>query len=297
MDRLKVGGSLVSISAAILDPKNSWTGRYQVQDVSLITLSIQPSIGLRLTDWLSVGLAGNVTYGNMNMKVAVPTLPGTPDGQVHLDGLSDWALAAGASFLLEPTESTRIGASWFSGVDLKLSGDIKLQNVPASTTLDTEIPLVQFVQASVYQDITESFAVVGQFGWENWSQFDEQWVRTPNTGLPISRNWDDTYSVALGFHYRPTDRWLLQIGSKFDTSPTSAKDRTADLPIDQQIRASVGFQWDKSERIKLGGAFTYANYGQAKIASPGALGLIGDYSSNNLFFLAFHFTWRSEPKG
>jgi long-chain fatty acid transport protein len=299
LDRIKVGASLISISAAILDPKNTWTGRYQVQDVSLVTLSLQPSIGVRLTDWLSLGLAGQVLYGTMNMKVAVPNpIPALQDGQVELEGLDDWGLAVGASFLLEPTESTRIGAAWFSGVDLKLSGDVKFQGAfaQAQTALDTEVPLVQFVQASVYHDLSERFAVMGQFGWENWSTFDEQWVTTTAGGISIPRNWDDTYSVALGFHYRPTERWLFQIGGKFDTSPTDPKDRTADLPLDQQIRASVGVQWDKSERVKIGGAFTYANYGEAEIFSPGPLGLIGDYSSNNLFFFALHFAWRSEPK-
>lgn len=293
MDRLKAGVSLVSISAAILDPANDWAGRFQVQKVSLITLSMQPALGLRLTDWLSLGVSGQIMYANMNMKVAVP-LP--VEGQVELDGLDDWALGgAGLSALIEPTPHTRIGAVWFSGIEPELSGDIKFQGAMASaqTNIDTAIPFVPFVAVSAYQDLTDRLAIMGRFDWEQWSEFDNQWISTTGGGAAIPRNWKDTYGVALGLHYRPTERWLLQIGGKFDTSPVDAKDRTADLPIDQQIRAAVGVQWDKSERVKIGGAFTYANYGEADISSST---LIGDYSSNNIFFFALHFAWRSEPK-
>ena len=58
----------------------------------------------------------------------------------------------------------------------------------------------------------------------------------------------------------------------------------------------MGVQWDRSERTKLGAAFTYAYYGEAEIFSPDQNGLIGDYAKNNIFFFALHFAWRSQPK-
>ena len=72
-------------------------------------------------------------------------------------------------------------------------------------------------------------------------------------------------------------------GIAYDTSPTDSDDRTADMPMDQQLRFAVGAQYKWNEKLSLGGAFEYAHYGDAKINSSL---LRGDYDRNDLFFFA-----------
>jgi long-chain fatty acid transport protein len=43
-DDLKLGMSIFSVSGAVLDPNNDWAGRYQVQDIELLTITANPSI-------------------------------------------------------------------------------------------------------------------------------------------------------------------------------------------------------------------------------------------------------------
>jgi hypothetical protein len=43
-----------------------------------------------------------------------------------------------------------------------------------------------------------------------------------------------------GVHYRPVEKWLLQLGFAYDTSPVDSDDRTPDMPIDRQIRYATG---------------------------------------------------------
>ena len=43
-DDFKIGGNVISTSAAILDYDNDWTGRFQNQEVKLITVSINPTV-------------------------------------------------------------------------------------------------------------------------------------------------------------------------------------------------------------------------------------------------------------
>ena len=64
-----------------------------------------------------------------------------------------------------------------------------------------------------------------------------------------------------------------------------SKDRTPDMPIDEQIRIAVGAQDDWSERVKVGGAFVYADYGDAKVKNPMA---VREYEKNAIYFLAFY---------
>ncbi len=109
----------------------------------------------------------------------------------------------------------------------------------------------------------------------------------------IPRNWDDTYRYGVGFHYRIGDPWLIRFGVNYDTSPTDAVDRTADLPVDRQLRLGAGFQNERGDVFSWGAELLYADLGEAEIASSGVLrDLVGSYKSNDYFGAAFNLQWR-----
>ena len=291
-DRFKLGISLISVSGAVLEPDNSWAGRFQLQEVTLLTLTATPSLAVRLTDWLSLGAGANLMYARMSYKLAVPLLP---LGQVKLNQLDDFEPGFTVGALAELGPRTRFGALYTSKIEPDLSGDIRLGGFTGA--VDTKIPLVQTVRTSLYHGLDDRWALLGSAGWENWSDFGTQWVNTAGGAAPVPRNWKDTWYVAAGVHYRPQPRWLLQTGFKYDSSPVSSSNRTADMPMDQQFRAAVGAQYRWSERLTLGASFVYANYGEGQINQTGANGLIGDYSSNNLFFFSLTIGYKWSPPG
>jgi len=114
-------------------------------------------------------------------------------------------------------------------------------------------------------------------------------ISTARGSKDIPRNWDDTWKFAAGLHYRPAKSWLLQAGLAYDTSPVDSDDRTPDMPMDRQIRYAVGAQYQFSERLTVGGAAVYADYGDAEIDNSL---LKGDYESNDLFFLGLNANWK-----
>ena len=85
------------------------------------------------------------------------------------------------------------------------------------------------------------------------------------------------------------DSWSWQAGIAYDTSPVDADDRTADLPIDRQVRYAFGVTHTPPEGPEISGSFVYADYGDAEID---ALGYDGDYSSNDILFLSVSVDWR-----
>jgi long-chain fatty acid transport protein len=278
-DRLKLGVGMTSISGAVLNYDNDWTGRYLVRDVSIFTMAVTPNVAYRITDWFSLGAGFVVTYGRLNMTVAVPPPDGT--GQVTLDGLDDftWAFRVGALFELSPR--TRVGIGYQSRTNLDFSGNIEFARVPIQPAVNTEFPFPQLAGLGIYHELNDKFALLASGGWEQWSDLGTQFVSTARGSVAIPRNWDDTWKIAGGIHYRPTKPLLLQAGISYDTSPVSSEDRTPDVPIDRQIRYAVGAQYQWSERLGLGLAFEYADYGSAEIENEL---LLGDYSSNDIFF-------------
>ncbi len=88
-------------------------------------------------------------------------------------------------------------------------------------------------------------------GWEDWSAFKDVNISTDRGSQKIPRDWKDTWKFAAGVHYRPVEKWLLQVGFSYDTSPVDSDDRTPDMPMDRQIRYATGVQY-KWSRSSLG---------------------------------------------
>jgi long-chain fatty acid transport protein len=290
-DRVRLGLSLVSISAAVLDPKNDWSGRFEVQKLGLVTLSGIPSIGVRICEEFSIGAGANLMYGLMNYKVAVP-LPGPGEGQVEFDKIDDFAAGATVSALWEPTDRTRVGVIWSQELDLDLSGDVKLKGLGASANIITKIPFAQAVRTSLLHEITPTLWIAGNFRWEDWSSFNKQWVTVAGFKTQIDRGWGDTFGGSLGGRWQFADRWALLGGVGYDSSPVSASDRTADMPVDRQVRVGIGTQYAWGENRTVGLNFSYANLGPAKIRSET---LSGSYDSNQLFSVTLYLGFAKLP--
>lgn len=88
------------------------------------------------------------------------------------------------------------------------------------------------------------------------------------------------------------ERWLLQTGFTYDSTPVSKTDRTADMPIDAQVRVAVGGQYAWNKRLTVSGALEYAFLGDAESSDTSRFGLIGDYSRNDIFIFSIHANWR-----
>ena len=293
-DDLKLGMSVFSVSGAALDPDDSWAGRYSIKEISLLTLTANPSIAYRVNDWLSFGAGVTLMYAHIDYKLAAPPInaPVGGSGQVKIDG-NDFAFGYNFGTLFEVSPQTRIGVIYISKVEPKFSGDLKISTGGGGvfeTSSDLEFTFPQLVRVGAYHELNDQWALLGTVGWEDWSNFDELLVSTEKGTAAVSTEWRDTYHFSGGVHYRPTEDWLLQAGITYDTSPVSKGDRSADLPMDRQIRFAVGAQYQWSERVRVGGAIEYIDLGDAKINNPDILK--GKYSKNRLFMAAVNFSYQ-----
>ncbi len=71
-ERLKLGANLVSITGAILDYNSNWAGRYLNTEVTLLTITLNPTLAYRVTDWLSIGGGPQIMYADFEFKLKAP---------------------------------------------------------------------------------------------------------------------------------------------------------------------------------------------------------------------------------
>jgi len=274
-ERVAVGFSMTSPAGLILDPDDDWVGRNWTTKSTLVALNLEPSVGVRLGEQWSIGGGVDVQYLTFEQDLTGP-LVGAPLG---IDGDS-WDVGFSLSLLWEPLESTRVGLRYRSEISHELSGDL---TVNASRPVSTSFTMPMSVTLSTHHELSEQVALLADVGWTDWSAFDNNVIVFDATGISteLSRNFQDTWNFSLGTHYRPAAYWLLMFGAGYTSSAVSDENRTPDLPVDQQVRASLGAEYQIDERWTVGGSYTFLWLGDNRVdqTRPGVGRIAGDYDA------------------
>jgi long-chain fatty acid transport protein len=306
---LKLGVTVASIFGLGVDYESTWSGRYYSQKGELMTMLLNTGVGYRLNDWLSIGGGINIVYGELTQEVAIKNLgPMQADGKIKLDS-DDVGYGFNLGVLAEFNKRTRFGLSYRSKVKLNFKDSSSVDGVlpPLSTILegvgangkrnvDMELTIPTMVMASIYHELDDHWAVMGNVGWQKQSEFGKTGISigSPNpSNFTSDRNFDDTWHFALGTQYRLDDPWLLSVGFAYDESPVDDKHRTPDMPLDRQYRYATGIQYDLNEDVTIGAAYTFLDTGDAKIkqVSTAKGDIDGKYETNYVNFFNLNVVW------
>ena len=305
-DKWGWGFSLVSISAAVLEyeDRHNFAGRYWATEVDLLTISLLPALSYKVSDNFSVGLGVPIMFAQLDMDVAIPgPTAGLSDGFAKIEDGEDTVAGLNLSALWQATDSLRLGLMYATKIDLDFDSDLKITPPLANQSLDAvqsdvKYTYPQTVRGSLTQDLTPELTLLASVAWENWSEFKDIAISTGAGGSSLPRNWDDTWFYSLGLRWKPEAQWTYYTGIAYDTDPSQASGRTADMPMDEQWRYSGGVTYERENGHKIGVVLTYADYGDAAIKNGGARPgtgedwtVEGDYSSNRLIFLGLNYGW------
>ncbi len=265
---LALGFAVAGNFGSMLDYDDGWVGRYRVQDADLVGVSVMPSIAYRVNDQLSLGAGLNGMYGMFDQRVAINNaLPSLGDGRLEIDD-DTWGWGANVGVLYEPTPDTRLGLTYTSEIDLDFRGPAQFSGIgPILTALlqsrglldarvDVGAKVPQQVMGSVYTAIDDSWALLGNLGWQDWSEFGETEIGIDNTQSPISLtnplSFDDTWHAAVGAQYHTNDRWKMNFGLAYDSGFQDGNDVSPLFPVNSAWRFGIGGERQAGESFKWG---------------------------------------------
>lgn len=289
----KFGLSLASPFAGTLNYNDGWVGRYLVQDISLLTLDLNPAISFALNDYVSFGGGLLLEYAQLNETIGIPpdrTL-GISDGQADLR-LNNYSPGFNLGFFYSPNCETNFGIAYRSELYHRLKGDITFLGLAVEPHVSSVLKLPQGVIASASHEVTEGLKLLAELGWSNWKIFNNTVVKIDNITLTIPRKWKDTYRVGAASQFKLIPDLLLQLGASYDSSPTNSKLRLPDLPMDKQFRVGTGIIYSTLDCVTLGLNYEFIHFGKAAIFKDTRIGrLSGRYNKNtgNFFGLSVNF--------
>ena len=271
-DRFAVGVSLAApFNFTSQYDARAWT-RYDALTSSLRTADLQLTGAMRVTDWLDVGAAADVTYAKARLSNALPNFfAGSPDALQQLEG-DGWKAgwSAGAQAYLG---RLTLGASYRSKIDHKLSGTVSFKNLlpPFPSALNASQPgratyATPWIAAVGGRfALTDRLTIDAQAQRMGWSAFKAIDVTTPLGSQVIQEQYRDTTSGAVGLDYALDPRLTLRAGVQYDPTPTRDGIRSARVPDGDRLLFGVGATASPTPRLKLDAAFLYIKFKDTRI--------------------------------
>ena len=151
---------------------------------------------------------------------------------------------------------------------------------------------------SVYFELTDRWALLGDAGWQNWASFGRIEVNvasTTPTSLTTNIGYKDTWHVALGAQYQISDPWRLTFGAAYDSSITTASNRTLSLPVGDAWRFGIGTKYAVKKDLELNLAYEFLWGGSPSVdvnRGPLAGQVAGNYNNTWIQFLTLNATWK-----
>jgi len=273
-----------------------WVGAAHSIKFDIKTYNINPSIAWKVNEQVSLGFGLNwqkfeaeytrlAGTGTVNLGAPLGNVPlNLIKSTMNLED-SAWGWNAGALFTL--SESTKVGLSYRSAIEYKLTGDGSLSALDPSAAAQTaglnttggrqsglkaDLKLPDTYIISATQKLSDQWELLGDVSWTRWSTIPKLDVyRTSgaaNGQLAQSMDTDfrDTWRVALGANYQYNNEWKFRYGIAYDQTPVKgAATRLASMPDNNRLWLSFGTQYKvtKDSAIDVGVAYLYVKDGKS----------------------------------
>jgi long-chain fatty acid transport protein len=267
-DRFAIGLAITTPFDFVTDYKEDSFARFGAIKSRLDTVDVQPTVAVKATPWLDLGLSADAVYSSARLTNASPNLvPGVPDGfsNLHGDGWN-WGWTFGAQ-LHGSDDKWRAGVSYRASVGHELSGEASLTGLVGPlaganfvTHADATFSTPWILTFSMRAKVTDKLTLDGQLQRLGWSEFRSIDVNLPFGVDVIPQNYQDVTSAALGVDYAPNPIVTVRAGLQWDPTPTPEVGRTLRVPDSNRWLFSAGGEMKLPANLTVEGAIEYVDF-------------------------------------
>ncbi len=267
-------------------------GAFDGKRSELISIAVQPSIAFDLSDDLSIGIAGAVVYNDPQLTTITGFDPVTGVPQETKLDATEFEFSGAFGALWQVTDDTRIGVAYHTGYDITTGGTLSTfsGSTPIQLPGDASISLPMSASVGIHHQVNDRLALMGEFEWANWSEFDEIRVDVaalaPNNNIGEVTNYKDSLFVSVGAEYKYSDTLTFRGGVAYDQTPTRLNGRSIRIPDGDRIWASLGLSYKVNEAMQLDAGYSAIFFmdTDARLLNGPAAGTLVDYSGQTHIF-------------
>ncbi|WP_304680174.1 OmpP1/FadL family transporter [uncultured Desulfovibrio sp.] len=232
-----------------------WTGRYNIYDVGLQSVSFVPTVAYKINDIFSVSLGVEALYASVYMGSKIPTSTGGPvwDNDLQVQG-QGWGVGAHLGLHMRLNEQWSVGLAYKSQVTLNVNGDAEFgRQGPNLLTRMAHLPEARDCSANATVQLPDSLALgvaykpldnlsfeVGAI-WTRWSTYNALNLYLDSGYSSISnKEWRDGWNFNASVEYKPLDWWSLRAGFAYETPVLNENHADFMMPTSGRTTLSLG---------------------------------------------------------
>jgi long-chain fatty acid transport protein len=261
-DMFWVGVSNSAPFGLVTDPRQNWAGQIYSRSSRVFSINVNPIVGVKVNDWLSLAIGPSLQYFDIHLKSATGALPNSPSAILEGDDIG-FGFTAGAT--ITPFAGTTIGIGYRSSIDHELEGTFSVPAgvggvpFPRQIPINADLKTPDQVTVGLSQVITPAVTVHLGFEWTNWSVVKEPLVLGPGGAVvrTLPLNYDDGFFYSAGLDYKLNNQWTLRAGVAYEESPIDTEIRSTRLPDNDRIWLSVGAGYQWSDKLSFDIAYSH----------------------------------------
>ncbi|HEY4326665.1 MAG TPA: outer membrane protein transport protein [Mucilaginibacter sp.] len=266
----KIGMAVYTPFGGLTDWGNNWQGKYVLESLDLKAIYFQPTLSIKLADFISIGGGFVYNRGSVDLTRAIPLANSSgQDGQAELTG-SGKGYGWNAGVYIKTESGVTIGITHRSQVTTNIDGGNAVFTVPGS--LQSNFPPPNQFSSAIPLPATNSigFGFYPTSKWivaldaniVSWSvykvlEFDYSQNTPVLQDTHSQRNYRDAGSVRGGAQYLATDKLALRFGGGYASSAVVDGYVTPEVPDANRVFFTGGLGYKLADRLDLDLSFEY----------------------------------------
>ncbi|MGF7039637.1 OmpP1/FadL family transporter [Mucilaginibacter lappiensis] len=288
----KLGLGVYTPFGGLTDWGNTWTGKYVLQSLNLKAIYFQPTLSIKLADFLSVGGGFVYNHGDVDLTRAIPLVnaSGQP-GQAELKGKGH-GYGWNAGIYVKTEAGITVGITHRSRVNTTVKNGDAIFNVPASlqsifpqpNTFTTTLPLPSTSSIGFGFYPSDKWTLALDVNFTNWDvykvlAFDYATNTSALQDTYSPRNYKDAWSYRGGAQYKANSKLALRFGGGYATSAVADGYVTPEAPDANRYYVTAGLGYTLARHLDLDLSFEY-EYLKARTQTNIESQLSGTFKTN-----------------
>lgn len=246
-----------------------WAGRYLITDLKLQAIFFQPTLSIKLNEFVGIGLGVVYATGDVELNKNLPVSGANGDGSVSISGKThNWGFNAGIFF--KPAEKLSVGIDYRSKIMMDLKGADAHFIVPASLNgnfpennkVNTSLPLPENLDFGVSYEASDKLTLAFSINNVLWQVYDTLAFdfETNTPALQDSkgpRSYKNTIIYRIGAEYKTCSAFTLRVGGYWDPSPVNNLYFSPETPSLDNIGLTAGFSIVPVKHLSIDMSFLY----------------------------------------
>jgi len=266
----KLGMGVYTPFGGLTDWGNNWEGKYVLESLNLKAIYYQPTLSIRLADFLSVGAGFVYNHGSVDLTQALPlTNAAGQDGQAELKG-SGKGYGWNAGIYIKTQDNVTIGITHRSQVNTTIKNGDATFNVPAllqsqfpqpnTFTASIPLPATNTIGFGFYPSDRWTLALdINEISWDTYKvlAFDYGTTTPALQNTVEQRDYQDAFSFRGGAQYKTHNNVAIRFGGGYATTAVEDGFVSPEAPDANRAFVTGGLGYTFANHLDLDLSFEY----------------------------------------